>query len=117
MFNRNLPPLWPSRLTALLAVLLVVLLNVLAASPELHARLHGRNQGSEHTRRGHEPVGNADHECAVTLFSHGATALLVFCLRLLLRSPDRGTLWHAGDWLPATRRRYWHAPAHAPPLL
>ena len=104
------------RLTALLGVALVLLLNVLAASPELHARLHGQDQVRGHAGHGHEPVGDADHECAVTIFSHAATALLFFCLLLLLRSPDRGTLWNARDWWPVARVRYWHAPAHAPPL-
>ncbi len=41
-----------------LTVLLVLLLNLLAASPTLHEYFH-------------TDAGNAQHQCAVTLFAHG----------------------------------------------
>ncbi|HZL45123.1 MAG TPA: hypothetical protein VFC28_02765 [Opitutaceae bacterium] len=57
---RIFPPLF-GRLLAGGAAALVVLLAVLAASPALHGWLHGH-------------AGDADHECAVTLFQHGIVA-------------------------------------------
>jgi hypothetical protein len=116
MFNHNRQPSLPNRVMAILSVVLVLLLNVLAASPDWHARLHGQNQASQHAGHGQEPVGTPDHECAVTIFSHGAPALVVFGLLLLLQSLARSTAWHASDWLRSARLRYWHVPAHAPPL-
>ncbi len=41
-----------------LAVALVLFLNLLAASPSLHERFHA-------------DAGRANHQCAVTMFSHG----------------------------------------------
>jgi len=41
-----------------LGVFLVLLLNLLAASPSLHEHFHS-------------DAGNAQHQCAVTLFAHG----------------------------------------------
>jgi hypothetical protein len=64
-----------------LLVGLVLLLDAMAASPELHELIHA-------------DAGQADHQCAVTLFGHGqidssvvavvpaaATALVPICLR------------------------------------
>ena len=110
-------PSLPDRLTAVVAIALVVLLNVLAASPELHAWVHGQAQPSEHAGQGHAPVGDANHECVVTTFAQGATALLFFCLLLLLLPLASGTVGRAGDWLVAARLRYWLVPSHAPPLV
>ena len=53
--KRKTPPL---RSVAWACALLVWVLGLLAASPELHAALHG-------------DADQGDHECAVTLFSHG----------------------------------------------
>ena len=116
MFSPNHQHPVPSRLTAVLGIALVMLLNVLAASPALHARLHGQQQTPDHAGHGQEPVGDADHECGVTIFSHGATVLLVFSLLLVQQPLARGRILRACDWLLAARRRYWHAPSHAPPL-
>ena len=103
------------RVIAVLGVVLVILLNVFAASPQLHAWLHGHEPVAEHGGPGHEPVGDADHECAVTLFAHGATGLLIFSLLLLAWSLARSTVLHASDWLATARLRYWLVPSHAPP--
>jgi len=116
MFRSSHHPSWSNRLTAVLGIALVLLLNALAASAELHARLHGRCQASERAGHGHEPVGDSDHACAVTLFSHGATPALFFCLLLLQPPPDCGTLRPPSVRWDTRPLRYWHAPAHAPPL-
>jgi len=115
MSGSNRHPSHFHRLIAELGVVLVVLLNVFAVSPELHAWLHGHEPAAEHAGPAHEPVGNSDHECAVTLFAHGATGLMVFLLPLLAWSLTRSTVLHAGDWLAAARLRYWLVPSHAPP--
>lgn len=41
-----------------LSILIVLLLNLLAASPSLHERLH-------------PDASHAEHQCAVTMFTHG----------------------------------------------
>ncbi|HTZ21056.1 MAG TPA: hypothetical protein VMC06_09260 [Opitutaceae bacterium] len=109
-------PSLPHRLTAVLGIALVLLLNVLVASPQLHAWLHGHEPAAEHNDPGHAPVGSADHECAVTLFAHGATSLPFLSLLLLVWSLTRGTVLHPSEWLIAARPRYWLVPSHAPPL-
>ena len=109
----DLPPSWHHRLTALLGVAVVVLLNVLAASPAWHARLHDREQASAHAD--HNPVGDSDHACAVTIFSHGATAPLAFALLARGWTLVRVVAWPARDRIFAVRHRYWHVPAQAPP--
>lgn len=116
MFRLSPQPSLPSRLIAVMGIALVMLLNVLAASPTLHARLHGQEPTPEHAAHDQAPVGDSDHECAVTLFAHGVTALLFFCLLLLSRFVARSPVWHANDWLVAARPRYWLVPSHAPPL-
>jgi hypothetical protein len=115
MFSLSRPLSLPSRLTVVLGIALVLLLNVLAASPELHAWLHGQEQTPEHAGHGHARVGDADHECAVTLFAHGVIALLFFCLLLRPRLLVRRTVACSIDRLVAARLRYWLAPSHAPP--
>ncbi|HWA28265.1 MAG TPA: hypothetical protein VG734_21615 [Lacunisphaera sp.] len=104
------------RLTAVLGIALVLLLNLLAASPELHAWVHGKENAHEHSTPGHEPVVEGDHQCAVTLFAHGAEALLVFCLVMLARLLARSIILRAGDEIARTRPRYWLVPSHAPPV-
>ena len=42
----------------ILSIFIVLLLNLLAASPSLHERLH-------------PDAGQAEHQCAVTIFAHG----------------------------------------------
>ena len=97
------------RATAVVAALCVFALAVFAASPELHARLHTAVADQA------APVGGADHECPVTIFANGATALLVFCLLMLVRPLARGIVARATDEIAAARPRYWLVLAHAPP--
>jgi len=111
-----------TRATALFAVALVLALTVLAASPSLHAWLHGHSESAAPAEHEHEhehgaPVGSDDHVCAVTLFAHGVEALLVFFLLVLVRPLVRRTVWRARDWLVAAYPRYWLVPSHAPPLV
>ena len=105
------------RLTAVLGVALVLLLNVLAASPELHAWVHGRHEAAQHSAHDDAPVGNADHACAVTLFASGVSLLLAFFLVLLARVLIRNQALLASNWLIVTRPHYWLVPSHAPPLV
>ena len=107
MSSRAEHPLF--RFTALLAVLCVLALTVFAASPELHASLHG--SPSNHS----VPVGDVDHTCAVTLFANGLLTLALFCLLLLIAPLVRGIVVHAVDEIAAAYPRYRLVPAHAPP--
>ncbi len=84
------------RAIALVAALCVFALAVFAASPEMHARLHGSDMAGQTA-----PVGDAGHVCAVTLFSHGVTALLVFCLLMLGRSLAAGIIFRTVDEIAA----------------
>lgn len=102
------------RLIAALGVLLVLWLTMLAVSPALHSSFHHDELSAE--TRNHAPVEDADHACAVTLFAHGATGLLLFCLLMLVRPLARGILLRAPDEIPLVRSRYWLVPSHAPPL-
>ena len=104
------------RLTVVFGVALVLLLNVLAANPVLHAWVHGHDEAAQHTGPGHAPVGDADHECAVTLFASGVGLLLTFCLLLLARVLIRNRALLSSDWLIVTRPHYWLVPSHAPPV-
>jgi hypothetical protein len=108
MTRRSEHPLF--RAAALLAVLCVLALSVFAASPELHAGLHDDAPADQAA-----PVGDPDHECAVTLFASGATALLVFCLLLLGATTVRGIALHFADEVAASQPRYRLVPSHAPP--
>lgn len=92
------------RLIAVGGIVLVLLLAVLAASPQLHAWLHG-------------DAGEADHECAVTLFQHGADAVVevlavaatAWTVVALVVVPPTAPDLH--------QRRYWLPPGNAPPAL
>lgn len=111
MSHRSEHPLF--RATALVAALCVLALVIFAASPDLHARLHGSSGGAaDHA----VPVGSADHECAVTLFADGVTALLVFCLLMLVRPLAAGVVLRATNEIAVARPRYWLVPSHAPPV-
>ena len=90
------------RLLAAGGVALVLLLSVLAASPGLHAWLHGN-------------AGETDHECVITLFQHGVVAttaevVLVFVALVLL-----AWIAAAPSALCLAPPRYWLPPGHAPP--
>ena len=70
--NRRHRPTRFARACALCSVALVLVLAVLAASPEAHEWLH-------------HDAGHEDHECAITLFVHGITAVLLdFALVLVI---------------------------------
>lgn len=110
MSRRSAHPLF--RATAMVAALCVFALAVFAASPELHAGLHSQGVvAADHTA----PVGDAGHICAVTLFAHGATALLVFCLLMLGRALAAGIMVRATDEIAAAQPHYRLVPSHAPP--
>lgn len=107
-----------NRTTALLAAVCVLVLTVLAVSPELHAGLHAKAEAAHADCAHHDadvPVGEAGHACVVTLFSHGAMALLVFCLLLLARPTVAGLTLRATDEIIVAQPRYRLVPSHAPP--
>jgi hypothetical protein len=106
------------RITACVAALCLLALTVFAASPGLHAELHSDGAATADVQHQHDhgaPVGAADHECAVTLFANGATALLVFCLLMLVRPLAASVVLRAVDQIAVARPRYWLVPSHAPP--
>jgi len=94
--TRHPAPAPAPRSTRWLAALLAVMvwaLGVFGASPDLHAALHGH--------------GEADaHECAVTLFAHGADALGA-APEITLASAER----ELGRVAPALSHE-WTAPEH-----
>jgi hypothetical protein len=100
---RQLPPLF-GRLLAGGCAALVVQLAVLAASPTLHEWLH-------------HDAGAADHECAITLFQHGADAAVAAIA-------VAATVWTVVALVVAAsanpdldRGRYWLPPGNAPPAV
>ncbi len=112
MFARPEPPL--IRLAALVMALGVLVLALASVSPALHARLHGAEAGAV-AGDGDAPVGDGDHVCAVTLFAHGLTALLAFCLLVLGQLRRRSTGLRPADEVPAEWPRFRLVPAQAPP--
>ena len=99
---RPFPPL-PGRLLAGGSAALVVLLAVLAANPALHEWLHA-------------DAGRADHECAVTLFLHGADAAAPFTMAAVVWIVR--ALAVAAPAAPELAvRRFRLPPGHAPPAL
>jgi hypothetical protein len=115
MFSLNRHPSSFHRLLAAFGVALVLLLTVLAASPELHAWSHGHESAARQAGPDHAPVGDADHECAVTLFASGAGLLLAFCLFLLAQVIVLNQALLSSGWLIVTRPHFWLVPSHAPP--
>ncbi len=114
----RLPESLLNRATALLAAVCVLVLTVLAVSPKLHAGLHAEADVTHADCAHHEseaPVGDVGHACVVTLFSHGATALLVFCLLILARPNVAGLTLRATDEVIVAQPRYRLVPSHAPP--
>lgn len=90
------------RLLAAGGVALVLMLSVLAASPALHAWLHSN-------------AGQADHECAITLYQHGVAAagvgitlaaVALVALARVVTPPAELQLAPSRHWLPL---------GHAPP--
>ena len=79
------------------------MLTVLAASPELHAWMHSN-------------AGDADHECAVTLYQHGLEAATVgiILMATVWVFLARATVATQAEVL--RRPRYWLPPALAPPV-
>jgi hypothetical protein len=100
---RMFPPLF-GRLLAGGCAALVVLLAVLAASPALHQWLH-------------HDAGAADHDCAVTLFQHGAgaAAAAIAVAATVWTVVALAIIAPLGPDLD--RRRYWLPPGNAPPAL
>jgi hypothetical protein len=91
------------RLLAAGGVALVLLLTVLAASPELHAWLHGN-------------AGDADHECVVTLYQHGVVSAAVEVALVVVLLVQRARVAAAPAALYLAAPRYWLPPALAPPV-
>jgi hypothetical protein len=107
VFLKHRPRAFPPLVGRLLAggcVALVVLLAVLAASPALHEWLH-------------HDAGGADHECAVTLFQHGADAAVaaVAVAATVWIAVALAVIAPAGPDL--VQRHYWLPPGNAPPAL
>ena len=107
VFLKHRPRAFPPLVGRLLAggcVALVVLLAVLAASPALHEWLH-------------HDAGGADHECAVTLFQHGADAAVaaVAVAATVWIAVALAVIAPAGPDL--VQRHYWLTPGNAPPAL
>ncbi len=99
----TLPPLF-GRLLAGGCAALVMLLAILAASPALHEWLH-------------HDAGDADHECAVTLFQHGADAVVaaITVAAVVWIAVALAVIAPTGPDLG--QRRYWLPPGNAPPAL
>ena len=83
---------------------LVVLLAVLAASPALHEWLH-------------HDAGAAAHECAVTLFQHGADPAVAAVAVVATAWTVVALAAVASTGPDLERRRYWLPPGNAPPAL
>jgi hypothetical protein len=100
------------RASAWVGVFCVLMLTVFAASPKLHAGLHDHEgESAQHA----VPPEHPDHQCAVTLWANGATALLVFCLLMLVRPLAAGVSRRAIDEIVPSLSRYRFVPSHAPP--
>ena len=101
--HRMALPAWPHRLIAASCTALVLALTVLAVSPQLHRWLHADADAS-------------DHECAITLFSHGlaqAVAEIAVAVVSMRWVGLLGTVPAAPD-LVAPRFRL--SPGRAPPV-
>ena len=81
---------------------MVVMLSVLAASPTLHAWLHNH-------------AGQADHECAVTLYQQGVAAAEVGVILAVVAPVVLARIVAAHAELHLAPLRYWLPPGHAPP--
>jgi hypothetical protein len=112
---------------AFLAMGMVMLLSLSAVSPELHEWLH-KKESAKHTcshthtsadSTSHAPDSNGDasHQCAVTLFSHGvvhhAVALHVQPSEGILRAVNL----RAFERLALAQPRFLHLPPQAPPAV
>jgi len=93
---------WSRRLVATGAAVLVFGVGLIAASPTLHLWLH-------------PDAGQPDHECAVTLFAHGAletAATIALVVAPLLRFRALARMAAGPDLIAA---RYRLCPGRAPP--
>lgn len=93
---------WLCRLTAGLNVALVLALAVFAASPELHAKLHG---GS---------IGHDDH-CPVALFAAGVTTPVGLQVALPAVAEFRVPRAFAAEEIFLSSPRYLRQPERGPP--
>jgi hypothetical protein len=92
-----------TRISAMAAAFLVFALSIFSASPTLHAWLHSRGsdphvlaaQAADHgaPAQGHHQQDHGDDGCAVTMFAHGALALLV----IFVLARDRSFLFLRRD--------------------
>lgn len=100
--SRSLPA--PARRwTAAICALLIWGLGLLAVSPQLHAAIH-------------PDADHANHECAVTLFSHGVDAGMG--LPTMVEAPllSVSDLCPVAPALPATDTQFRLPPACGPPV-
>lgn len=106
------------RLTAMVAVLCVLALTVFAASPGLHAWLHGHDTACESPAAHHHdaPVSDEEQGCVVSLYAQGVLTLLVICLWVLARPVVPDFFSRATDDIVVARPAYWLVPSHAPPV-
>lgn len=91
------------RWAAAICALAIWGLGLLAVSPQLHAALH------------HE-ADHVDHECAVTLFSHGVDPAPGILTNLGAPQETIATLCPVAPALPATDSHFRLPPACGPPL-
>ena len=83
-------------------VALVLVLSILAASPTLHAWLH-------------KNAGQADHECAITLYQQGVAAAEAGVILAAVAPVVMARMAAAPAELHLAPLRYWLPPGHAPP--
>jgi len=119
--SRNRLPSWRQQLTAVFAAVLVLTLAVVAASPQLHAWLHGQEavaaKGSA-TTAGHDDQqsGQDDDGCVVVTFANG---VVLAALGLFLIAALGQVIHFIFREEPAGYRqalRYWLPPLCGPPL-
>jgi hypothetical protein len=100
------------------AAFLVLTLSIFSASPTLHAWLHshGASPHAQATDHGAPLQDHGDDSCAVTMFAHGALALLVaFVLACAFQRAIAVFFSYVAALYRATPR-YWLPPLCGPPL-
>jgi hypothetical protein len=107
---------------AAVGIFLVLALTVLAASPELHARLHGHETApapsvpASASHPDHGPAGDDDDGCAVTLFAQGLVLTLVLLALAFTGQILRLPHFSLADRVVPESPRYLRLPTQAPPL-